>query len=53
MRLASRWLYGCKTFSNPGTGNASVQVDDDVMTPSMKLKRPQLQKKYQKQIDVL
>lgn len=29
------------------------QVEDDLMTPSMKLKRPQLQKKYQKQIDTL
>jgi long-chain acyl-CoA synthetase len=28
-------------------------VDNDLMTPSMKLKRPQLQKKYQKQIDAL
>ncbi|KAK9812539.1 hypothetical protein WJX73_007361 [Symbiochloris irregularis] len=26
-------------------------VDNDMMTPSFKLKRPQLQKKYQKQID--
>ena len=26
-------------------------VEDDLVTPSMKLKRPQLQKKYQKQID--
>ena len=30
-----------------------VQVEDDVVTPSMKLKRPQLQKKYQKEIDAL
>jgi long-chain acyl-CoA synthetase len=28
-------------------------VEDDVVTPSMKLKRPQLQKKYQKEIDAL
>lgn len=28
-------------------------VEDDLVTPSMKLKRPQLQKKYQKQIDKL
>lgn len=26
-------------------------VDNDLMTPSFKLKRPQLQKHYQKQID--
>jgi hypothetical protein len=30
-----------------------MQVEDDVVTPSMKLKRPQLQKKYQKEIDAL
>lgn len=28
-----------------------VAVDNDLMTPSFKLKRPQLQKHYQKQID--
>lgn len=28
-----------------------IAVDNDLMTPSFKLKRPQLQKHYQKQID--
>jgi long-chain acyl-CoA synthetase len=28
-------------------------VDNDTMTPSMKLKRPQLQKRYQKEIDAM
>ena len=36
----------CKTMLMFGTA-----VDNDLMTPSFKLKRPQLQKHYQKQID--
>ena len=28
-------------------------VENDLMTPSLKLKRPQLQKKYQPQIDAM
>jgi long-chain acyl-CoA synthetase len=28
-------------------------IEDDLMTPTFKLKRPQLQKKYQSEIDAL
>lgn len=28
-------------------------VEDDLMTPTLKLKRPQLQKKYQAEIDAM
>lgn len=37
-------------FSNDGFYGVCA-VDNDLMTPSFKLKRPQLQKHYQKQID--
>lgn len=32
---------------------AEFSVDNDCMTPSFKLKRPQLQKRYQKEIDAM
>ena len=39
------------TNSSHGDFLSAGAVDNDLMTPSFKLKRPQLQKHYQKQID--
>ena len=43
-------VKSCSTLSNNAFYGVPA-VDNDLMTPSFKLKRPQLQKHYQKQID--